>query len=115
MLHFKNFDQLRGAMSFDGRIFLHDYEHETYLRRMPVRYIKHKLSDCCAVCGEPARVGNPLQASHLIPFAKGIRQFKLTPDFLDRIDNVVPAHRLKCNKSAELSDTQITAYLSELS
>jgi hypothetical protein len=101
-------------MGFDGRIFLHDYEHETYLRRMPVRYIRHKLPDCCAVCGKPSEIGNPLQASHLIPFIKGVRQFKLTPEFLDRKENIVSAHRLACNKSAELSDAQIVAYLASL-
>lgn len=101
-------------MGFDGRVFLHDYEHETYLRRMPVRYIKHKLSDCCAICGKPAETGNPLQASHLIPFGKGIKIFKLTPEFLDRAENIVPAHRTTCNKAAELSDEQIAVYLKGL-
>ena len=98
-------------MGFEGRVFLHDYEYETYMRAMPVRYIKHKLGTCCAVCGLPAATGNPLQAAHLIPFSKGIKEYRLTPDFLDRIENIVPAHRSTCNKTAELSDAQIAVYL----
>lgn len=101
-------------MSFEGRIYLHDYEHQTYLRRMPVRFIRHRIGETCHVCGGHGTTDNPLQKAHLIPFALGIRKFKLTPDFLDRAENIVAAHRDRCNKSAELSEEQIADYLSIL-
>lgn len=98
-------------MSFDGRIRLLDSEYETYMRRMPVRYIKHPMGRLCSVCGLPATDANPLQRAHLIPFSIGIRKYRLTPDYLDRAENIVTAHRMECNKLAELSAEEIQQIL----
>lgn len=97
---------------FDGRKFLFDYEHQTYLRRMPVRYVKHPKTGLCSVCGLPAEVSNPLENSHLIPFGVGIRTYKLTPDYLDSVDNIVTAHKKTCNKSVELDHESILKRIS---
>ena len=75
-------------MGFDGRVFLLDSEYETYMRRMPVRYIRHKISNVCAICGKEATNDNPLEKAHLIPFNLGIKKYRLTPDFLDRKENM---------------------------
>ena len=99
-------------MGFDGRVFLLDSEYETYMRRMPVRYIKHKIPNTCSVCGKEATADNPLEKAHLIPFNAGIKVYRLTPDFLDRKENIVAAHRKVCNKSAELSHEDILKVLS---
>lgn len=96
---------------FDGRVFLTDSEHETYMRRMPVRYIRKKKDAVCAVCGLPSSADKPFESAHLIPFGLGIRHFKLTPDFLDSEKNIVTAHRGMCNKKAELSIADITEKL----
>lgn len=100
-----------GWLGFDGRVFLTDSEHETYLRRMPVRYARRSLGSSdgmlCAVCGQAATDENRLEASHKVPFGEGIRTYKLTPDWLDSTENLVWAHRIKCNKNAELSKLEI--------
>ena len=96
---------------FDGRVFLTQAEYETYMRRMPVRYIKKKHSDVCAVCGRVGTASNPLQHSHRIGFQQGIKKFGLTPDFLDELSNVVSAHRTACNAKAELSDAEVLRWL----
>lgn len=97
---------------FDGRVFLTDAEHETYMRRMPVRYVKHKKALVCCVCGLPGTATNPLENAHRIPFCLGVRKFKLTPDYLDSTENIVTAHRAVCNKACEMSAHEITAHLS---
>lgn len=56
---------------FDGRVFLTEAEHETYMRRMPVRYVKHKEEAVCCVCGLPGTATNPLENAHRIPFGLG--------------------------------------------
>ena len=96
-------------LGFDGRKFLTDAEHQTYLRRMPVRYVNNKLKgvDVCYVCGDIAQENNPLQAAHRIPFAVGIIKYRLTPEWLDSTHNLVKAHRKRCNKLAELSEDDI--------
>ena len=99
-------------MGFDGRVFLLDSEYETYMRRMPVRYIRHKISNVCAICGKEATKDNPLEKAHLIPFNAGIKKYRLTPDFLDRKENIVAAHRKTCNKLAELSHEEILKLIS---
>ena len=99
-------------MGFDGRVFLLDSEYETYMRRMPVRYIRHKVSNVCAICGKEATKDNPLEKAHLIPFNLGIKKYRLTPDFLDRKENIVAAHRKTCNKLAELSHEEILKLIS---
>lgn len=95
------------ALGFDGRKFLTDAEHETYLRRMPVRYLKHQKAATCEVCGLPAAPDNPLENSHRIPFGTGVKVYKLTPDYLDRAENIVTAHKRVCNKSVELGEAEI--------
>ena len=97
---------------FDGRVFLTDAEHETYMRRMPVRYVRHKKAAMCCVCGLSGTVANPLENAHRIPFGLGVRKFKLTPDYLDSAENIVTAHRAICNKACEMSAHQVAAYLS---
>lgn len=101
-------------MSFDGRVFLTTAEWETYLRRMPVRYIKRQHSTTCHLCGLPPEEGNPLQHSHLIPFNLGVKKYRLTPDFLDSEHNIVSAHRSVCNKGVELAPEAVEALLSAL-
>ena len=68
-------------MGFDGRVFLLDSEYETYMRRMPVRYIRHKISNVCAICGKEATKDNPLEKAHLIPFNAGIKSTGLLQTF----------------------------------
>lgn len=101
-------------MSFENRIFLLETEYETYMRRMPVRYIRHPVSKVCAVCGQEGTAENPIQKAHLIPFNSGIKEFKLTPDFLDRRENIVAAHRNFCNKKAEMSEQAISEFVYQL-
>ena len=114
MLNFvTNFWSLQMAGSFDGRKFLFNYEYETYMRRMPVRYLKHLKNSVCSVCDMPAEPDNPLENSHLIPFSVGIRIYRLTPDYLDGKHNIVTAHRRSCNKSVELNHQAILAKLAE--
>ena len=91
------------TVGFNGAVFLTDSEHATYLKRMPVRYLKQRLQTVCSVCGKPAMPDNPFERSHRVPFGVGIKLFKLTPDWLDGDHNIVTAHRRLCNKKAELS------------
>lgn len=88
---------------FSNRVFLTDEEHATYLKRMPVRYLRHKKATLCEVCGLPGTVDNPLQLAHVIGFNYGIKLLKLTPDYLDRQENTKTAHRTSCNSSVELT------------
>jgi hypothetical protein len=55
----------------------------------------------------------PLQAAHLIPFGVGIIRFWLTPEWLDGPDNLIWAHKRKCNKEAEIPASQIVEYLKQ--
>lgn len=98
-------------MSFDGRVYLLDSEYETYMRRMPVRYLRHPLDAVCSICSKPGTASNPLQRAHKIPFNTGIKKYRLTPDYLDRVENIVTAHREQCNRSAELSHEDILLLL----
>lgn len=102
------------GIGFDSRVFLTDYEHETYLRRMPVRYLRYKKSTNCSVCGLSGTIDNPIELAHKVPFGRGVKLFRLTPDYLDAEQNIVSAHRKVCNKSVELTDLQITELLSKL-
>lgn len=102
------------AKGFDGRVFLTEAEHETYLRRMPVRFVKHKKDAICCVCGLPGTAKNPLENAHRIPFGVGVRKFKLTPDYLDTKENIVTAHKAVCNRSSELSETEVLAMVERL-
>jgi hypothetical protein len=105
-----------GWLGFDGRVFLTKEEHDAYCRRLPVRYAARNLkiiSGICSVCGKPATPDNPLQAAHLIPFGAGIIQFWLTPEWLDGPENLTWAHRVKCNKLAEIPINRIAGYLKQ--
>lgn len=88
---------------FGGRMFLFESEWSAYLRRMPVRYIRRTHANVCAVCGQAASEGRPLEHSHRIGFHQGVTQLGLTPDWLDSHDNIVSAHRGSCNTKAELT------------
>jgi len=90
-------------LDFDGRVFLTEAEHQTYLRRMPVRFTKFDRSQNCCICGLPGTPENPIQAAHVIGFNYGVKLLRLTPDYLDSPENLKPVHRSTCNKSVELS------------
>ena len=102
-----------GWLGFDGRTFLTKEEHETYCRRLPVRYPRKNLriTGKCSICGGRATPENPLQVAHRIPFGRGITQFWLTPDWLDGPHNLVWAHKRGCNKKAEISIREITKHV----
>ena len=99
---------------FDGRVFLLEDEWNTYLRRMPVRYIRKSHAEKCAICGGEGSKENPLEHSHIIGFRVGVVSFALTPDYLDSCENIVSAHKRICNAKAELSSDEISARLSAL-
>jgi transcriptional regulator with XRE-family HTH domain len=90
-------------IGFDGRTFLAEPEWRTYLRRMPVRYIRRPKREICQVCGELATSDNPLQSAHRIGFGVGVACLALTPEYLDSEANIVTAHRVSCNRATELS------------
>lgn len=104
-----------GNLGFDGRVFLTDAEHQTYLRRRPVRYVRKMIaaSESCSVCGERGTIENPLQVAHIVPFGLGVVHFRLTPEWLDSPDNLRWAHRRVCNKAAELTLSQVREVLTE--
>ena len=102
---------MRTNIGFKGRDFLTKAEWQTYLKRMPVRYIKKKKTEVCEICQKPPTKNNPLENSHRIPFRRGIVEFALTPDFLDDYTNIISAHKRKCNKSAELNNYEICKML----
>lgn len=110
----------RANTGFDGRVHLTKAEHQTYLRRMPVRYSRAQFIAAvgppvvCVACGEPSADGNPLQACHRVPFGEGVRRWRLTPDWLDRPDNLCWAHQKVCNKKVELSPAEVADLLEEL-
>jgi hypothetical protein len=95
-LHLSTCSNLRVQLFSRGAKFLTDAEHTVYCRRLPVRYAAKSAGpkpEVCGVCGSPATPGNPLQAARRIPFNTGIIQYRLTPDWLDRSENLVWAHR----------------------
>jgi hypothetical protein len=95
-------DKIQENIGFDGRIFLTQEEWMTYRRRKPVRYIRKAKPNLCEICGKKPMEDNPLENSHRIGFRLGIIFLGLTPEFVDRNDNIVSAHKKVCNKSAEL-------------
>lgn len=103
-------------VGFDNRIFLNEYEKETYKRRAPVRYSSKGFtkSNICEICFLEETNDNPLQVSHKIPFIKGVIEYGFTPDFLDLHSNLMTAHRKICNKKVEYSDSQIKVIVKEL-
>ena len=102
---------MKTNIGFEDRVFLARAEWQTYLKRMPVRYIKKKKTEVCEICKKPPTKENPLENSHRIPFRKGIVEFALTPDFLDKDKNIISAHKRECNKSAELNNYEICKML----
>jgi hypothetical protein len=103
-----------GWLGFDGRVFLTKDEHDTYMRRLPVRYAAKNLErgdGICVLCKKPATADNVLQAAHLIPFNIGITRFWLTPDWLDQPHNLAWAHRQVCNKKVEIEGAKIIEHL----
>ncbi len=101
-------------IGFNDRIFLTKEEWQTYIRRMPVRYIKKKKKELCEICGEPSSKDNPFESSHIIGFKIGIVSFGLTPDFLDRDENIVSAHKRLCNSEAEITAQDVCKRLKSL-
>lgn len=102
---------------FDDRVWLTVPEWATYLRRLPVRYIKTRQQVIdrdgpnCSICGEGESSGKPLQLAHRIGFQTGVVKWGLTPDWLDRVENIALAHRGRCNNSVELDALQIAHLL----
>ena len=102
---------MKTNFGFDGRMFLTEAEHSTYLRRMPVRYVKHKKSLLCCVCGKPGTKESPIENAHKIGFRDGIVRYWLTPDYLDREENIASAHRGACNSAVEWTHEQVQEFL----
>lgn len=58
----------------------------------------------CIVCGIS---DGELQLAHRVPFQIGVIDWGITPEWLDRPDNLVIAHKEKCNDLCELMDEEI--------
>jgi len=101
-------------IGFNDRTFLTKEEWQTYIRRMPVRYIKKDKTRRCQICRKPESKDNPLESSHIIGFNIGIVSFGLTPDFLDSDENIVSAHRRLCNSKAEITTQGVCEKLKSL-
>lgn len=101
-------------IGFNDRIFLTKDEWQTYIKRMPVRYIKKKKTDLCEICGKPPNKNNSFESSHIIGFRMGVVYFGLTPDFLDRDENIVSAHKKLCNSQAEITIHDVCKRLKSL-
>lgn len=98
-----------------SEVFLTEVEWTVLMRYIPVRYIKGvKHTNNCFVCGLPGTNDNPLQFSHRVPFIKGVRKYKLRPEWLNSPDNIVSAHRKKCNDAAECTDEEIDVLIESL-
>ncbi len=102
------------TIGFNDRIFLTKEEWHTYIRRMPVRYIRKKKNELCQICGKPPSKDNSFESSHIIGFKIGIVYFGLTPDFLDRDENIVSAHKRLCNSKAEITTQDVCKRLKSL-
>ena len=99
-----------GWRGFDGRKFLTDAEHEAFCRRHPVRYARRNAGtkpEVCGLCDGLETPENLLVVAHRIPFMDGVTKYRLTPEWLDRPDNLVWVHRKRCNKEAEMTAEQI--------
>lgn len=96
---------------FDDRVFLTEQEWQTYLRRPPVRYISHKKGAACEACGSTS---NPLEHSHVIGFLMGVKLLALTPDWLDRRENIRTGCRGACNASFQLSYSEAVQSLKDM-
>jgi len=109
-----NDSPMKNNIGFNDRNFLTKEEWQTYIRRMPVRYIKKKKTELCQICGKPSSKDNPFESSHIIGFKVGIVFFGLTPDFLDSDENIVSAHKRLCNSKAEKSIQDVCERLKSL-
>lgn len=58
----------------------------------------------CIVCGSS---DGTLQLAHKVPFLIGVVDWGITPEWLDRAENLVLAHKGKCNDRCELTDEEI--------
>ena len=105
---------MKNNIGFDNRTFLTKEEWQTYIKRMPVRYIKKKKKELCEICGKPPLEDNPFESSHIIGFKIGIVYFGLTPDYLDRDENIVSAHKRICNSKAEITSIDVCRRLKSL-
>jgi hypothetical protein len=94
-------------------MFLDETTWRVLLKYLPVRFLSKKKARCCEVCGGAEAVDNKFELSHRIPFARGIKEWGLLPEFLNSSDNLVTAHK-RCNKKAELSNQAIGDTLRKL-
>lgn len=101
-------------IGFNDRIFLTKQEWQTYIRRMPVRYIRKRKKELCEICGKPQSKDNTFELSHIIGFKIGFVYFGLTPNFLDGDENIVTAHKRLCNSKAEITHQEICKRLKSL-
>lgn len=107
------------AEGFGDRAWLTPDEWVTYRRRWPVRYpkaLKQELIDLrgevCVVCGKgPLGEANPLQIAHRVPFASGVVDWGLTPDWLDQLYNTDLAHTKGCNAKCGLKRDEVPQFL----
>ena len=67
---------------------------------------KYPKPELCHICNLPADLKNRFEWAHLISYKNGFDFLGLTMVFLNSRENLVMAHRLKCNKSAELNPQQ---------
>lgn len=103
---------------FGDRVWLTEAEWQTFRLRNPVRYLSSQRKaltkrdgPMCAACGGKGSHEFPLQVSHRIPFLIGVLNWGLTPDWLDRIENLALAHKGACNHRVEIRDLDIPATL----
>ena len=98
-------------IGFGGRTFLTKEEWLTYRRRAPVRYIRKNKFKICQICGKPEIDGNKFQNAHRVGFILGVIDLGLTPEYLDRDENILTTHQKICNKAAELNLEQSMQFL----
>lgn len=103
---------------FEGRAWLTEAEWGTYRRRVAVRYNESKRATVasrqggmCFTCGEAPLEGHKMQLAHRVPFRVGVIDWGLTPDWLDRADNLCLTHAGACNHAAELTASEIAKLL----
>ena len=101
-------------IGFNDQTFLTKEEWQTYIKRMPVRYIRKEKEELCEICGKPESKDNKFNLSHKIGFYLGILNFGLTPDFVDRDENIITAHRKFCNREAEMTIQDVCKRLVDL-
>lgn len=100
--------------------FLTEDQWRTLSRWHPVRYVSKVLHErepreaaTCFVCGDPADEARPLHACHRVPF-RSVWEFGLTPDWVNRYENLVWAHAGTCNRAAEFTTAQVAQIVADL-